>query len=398
MAAADHAVAGETVRIAVIEMLSGPFAATGQWLTNHLQMAIDDVSQAGTLPDSMKIEVVRFDDKGSPQEALLALKQATDMDIRYVFGSLGSHIAHALLEAINKHNLRDPQRPVLFINYSALDPALTNEKCSFWHFRFSAHADMQAEALIRLLLTRKDLRKAYLINQDYAYGQEVRRVLREMLALRMPDLQIVGDDLHPLGKVKDFAPYVAKIRASEANVVLSSNWGSDLSLLVRASEEAGLPAMYFTVSAALIGTPTAIGAAGADRLWTSTPWHANAGGRLESYNLDYRRRYAEEWVYVPAKAALEMWVRAIQTAGTADPTRVARALEGMRHDAGSGPMWMRPDDHQLMLPTYMAVWTRAGGPGVKYDVENTGYGFKTELRLEAADTTLPTTCRMQRPE
>ena len=398
LATVNNAVAGETIRIAVIEMLSGPFAATGISLTNHLQMAIDDVNQAGTLPDGMKIEVVQFDDKGSPQEALLALKRATDMDIRYVFHGLGTHIAHALLEAINKHNLRDPQRPSLYLNYSALDPALTNEKCSFWHFRFVPHADMQLEALVRLLTTRKDLRKAYLINQDYAYGQGVSRVLREMLAQRMPDLQIVGDDLIPLGKVKDFAPYVAKIRASEANVVLSSNWGSDLNLLVRAAEESGLPAVFYLLHAATTGTPTAIGAAGANRLWTVTAWHANAGGRLESYDLEYRRRYAEEWNYVPPKAAVEMWARAIQAAGSTDPTRVARVLEGMRHDAGSGSLWMRPDDHQLMLPMYVAVWTRAGGPGVKHDVENTGYGFKTEMRLEAVDTTLPTTCRMQRPE
>jgi branched-chain amino acid transport system substrate-binding protein len=59
-----------------------------------------------------------------------------------------------LLDAINKHNERDPARRVLFLNYSAVDPALTNEKCSFWHFRFDAHADMRMAALMDVLKRR----------------------------------------------------------------------------------------------------------------------------------------------------------------------------------------------------------------------------------------------------
>jgi branched-chain amino acid transport system substrate-binding protein len=107
------------------------------------------------------------------------------------------------------------RRPVLFFDYNALDPALTESKCNFWHFRFEAHADMQVNVLTDYLARQTSVHKVYLINQDYAYGQAVRRAAKEMLAVKRPDIQIVGDDLVPLGKVKDFAPYVAKIRASE---------------------------------------------------------------------------------------------------------------------------------------------------------------------------------------
>lgn len=392
-----HAGATEPLRIAVIEMLSGPFAAIGQSLTNHLDMAIEEINARGGLPNGAKIEVVRFDSKNSPQEAVLALRQATDLGIRHVFHGLGSHIAHALVEAINKHNAREPGRSVLYMNFSSLDPALTNEKCSFYHFRFAPNADMQIEALIRMFATRKDLRKAYLINQDYAYGQGVRRVMRELLAQRRPDVQVVGDDLHPLGKIKDFLPYIAKIKASGADAVLTSNWGNDLSLLVRAAQDTGLPALLFTLHAGAIGTPTAIGPAGADRLWTVGQWHANAGGVLESYNLDYKRRFKEDFNYVPPKSAAEMWARAVIAAKSSDPIQVAKALEGMRHDPGAGEVWMRPEDHQLVVPQFVAVWTRAGKEPVKLDTEGTGYGFKTELRLDAKETTLPTTCKMDRP-
>lgn len=391
------ATAAETVRMALIETLSGPPAGVGKWFANHVQMAVDQVNAAGGVLGGRKIEIVPFDSKGSPQEALIALKGVTDQGIRFVFGTAGSHIAIALTDAIAKHNARMPESAVLFLNYAGLTPELTNEKCNFWHFRFDAHADMKVEALVRQVTSRKSIAKVYLLNQDYAYGQAVRRLLRELLAQRRPDIEIVGDDLIQLQKTKDFAPYVAKIRASGADTIITSNWGPDLVLLVRASHDSGLAARYYTLNAHFIGTPTSIGEAGLDRLVNVSLWHANAtDSKLEQYYLDYKRKYKEEWNMLPMKNAVEMWAKAIDASNSTDPVKVARALEGMRYDAGTGTMWMRPDDHQLMLPQYAYIFTKAG-PGVKHDMENTGFGWRTEGRIEADDSILPHTCKMERP-
>ena len=89
-----------------------------------------------------------------------------------------------------------------------------------------------------------------------------------MLARKRPDVTIVGDDLHPLGKVKDFAPYAAKIKASGTDSVLTGNWGNDLSLLVKAGKEAGLLVEYYSLYAYIVGSPTAIGEAGAQHVRT----------------------------------------------------------------------------------------------------------------------------------
>jgi branched-chain amino acid transport system substrate-binding protein len=76
---------------------------------------------------------------------------------------------------------------VLFLNYSAVDPALTNEKCSFWHFRFDAHADMRMTALMELI--EDDRRCAvYLIGQDYSFGQAVLREARRQLGPAAADV------------------------------------------------------------------------------------------------------------------------------------------------------------------------------------------------------------------
>ena len=387
----------ETIRIADIEPLSGPPAAVGKWWSNHVQFAVDQVNARGGVLGGQKIEVVQFDSKASPAEALIALKAVTDQGIHFVFGTAGSHVAIALTEAIAKHNARNPEGRVLFLNYGGLAPELTNEQCNFWHFRFDANADMKVVGLVQQVAASKSVHKVYLLNQDYAYGQAVRKLLRELIAQRRPDVEVVGDDLIQLQKTKDFAPYVAKIKASGADTVITSNWGSDLILLVRASHDSGLAARYYTLNAHFVGTPTAIAEAGAERLVNVNPWHSNvADGRLTSYFLEYRSKYKEEWNALPQKNAVEMWAKAIDTVKSTDPVKVAAALETMRYDGGTGTMWMRADDHQLMQAQYAAVFTKVGA-GVQYDVEGTGFGWKTEGRIEAEDSVLPHRCKMERP-
>ncbi|HZP91370.1 MAG TPA: branched-chain amino acid ABC transporter substrate-binding protein [Burkholderiales bacterium] len=396
--AASSAPAADTIKIAHIDPFSGPFALQGQWGSRHIQMAIDEINARGGVLGGIKLEMVELDNKSSPQDSLIALKQAIDQGIRYVTQGNGSHVAHALTDAVLKYNQRNPGKEILYLNHAAIDPALTNEKCNFWHFRFDADVDMKIDALTTAIAARKEIKKLYLINQDYAYGQAVQRVAREMIAKKRPDIEIVGDELHPTGKVKDFAPYIAKIKASGADTVLTGNWGNDLALLIKAAEEAGLKATFYTNYAYLVGTPKAFGASGAERVKTVGSWSPNLPGHpLEKYYLDYKKRYAEDWGFMPIKYAIDMWAKAIDKAGSADPVKVAKALEDMRYDGGVGEVWMRADDHQIMEPLFVSTFVKAGRNGVKYDADDTGYGWKTDVRIEAKDNILPTTCKMERP-
>jgi branched-chain amino acid transport system substrate-binding protein len=395
---AANVFAADTIKIAHIDPQSGPFALQGQSGDRHIQQAIDEINARGGVLGGTKLELVSLDNKSSPQESLVALKQAIDQGIRYVTQGNGSHVGHALTEGVLKHNQRNPGQEVLYLNHAAIDPALTNEKCNYWHFRFDANVDMKIDALTAVIARDKNIRKIYLINQDYAYGQSVSRVAREMIARKRPDIQIVGDELHPTGKVKDFAPYVAKIKSSGADTVLSGNWGSDLALLIKAAEEAGLPATFYTNYAYLVGTPKAFGPAGAERVKTVASWFPNLPGHpLETTYSDYKKRYNEDWGFLPIKYAIDMWAKAIDKAGSADPVKVAKALEDMRYDAGVGEAWMRADDHQIMEPLFVASFAKVGMQGVKYDADDTGYGWKTDVRIEAKNNILPTTCRMERP-
>jgi branched-chain amino acid transport system substrate-binding protein len=399
-AVSGSASAQGVVKIAFLEGLSGTFANVGEVGLRHLQFAAEKVNAKGGVL-GQKIEVVPFDTKTSPQEAQLVFKQVTDQGIRYIMQGNGSAVALALSEAVAKHNARNPDKAVLYLNYGAVDPGLTNDKCNFWHFRFDADVDMKMAALTTYMAQQKDLKKVYLLNQDYSFGQSVAKAARKMLGEKRPDIQIVGDDLIPLGKVKDFAPYIAKIKAAGADAIVTGNWGPDVSLLIKASKDAGLGIDFYTYYAGGLGAPPVIGEAGVGHVKQVTMYHQNIGGSRSASNVEgYRKRFADskdDYYWVSISTAVDMLARSMEQAKSTDPLPVALALENMKGDQESGDVYIRADNHQAVQPLFVSTFYKANGKDVKYDVERTGFGFKTDARIEAKDTVLPTTCKMQRP-
>ena len=324
--------AEEIIKIAFIEGLSGPFANVGEIGLRHYQLAAETVNARGGVLDGAKFEIVPFDHKTSPQEAQLVFKQAADQGIRYIAQGNGSSVALALSDAVAKHNERSPDKSVIFLNYAAVDPQLTNDKCNYWHFRFDADGDMKMQALTNYMAQQKKIKKVYLINQDYSFGQAVTKAAKAMLAAKRPDIEIVGDDLHPLGKVKDFAPYVAKIKSSGADSVITGNWGNDLALLVKAGKEAGLQADFYTYYTGAAGAVTAFGEAGAGHVKQVTTWHANIGGKLAGdHNAGYRARFPDvkdDLYYSTIRESINARCCPLSGAGASSGPNLARSVEG----------------------------------------------------------------------
>ena len=400
---------GEPIRIALIEGLSGPFANAGEAVFRNLLWAVERVNEQGgvRLPGGARpLALLRLDSKGNTEEALSLLRGALDQRISFITQGNSSAAAAALIDALDKHNVRDPQRRALLLNYSAVDPALTNERCSFWHFRFDAHADMRLAALVDVLREDSAVRSVYLIGQDYSFGQHVARRARALLASQRPEVRIVGDELHPMGRVKDFMPYAAKIKASGAQAVLTGNWGNDLTLLVRALAELGSDARLYTFYGNALGAPAAIGEAGIGRVLAVAEWHPNAGGPpSDAFYAAFRRRYPDprdDYVHLRMQVLVQMLAEAIERSGSTEAGAVARALEGARLQSAVLAPWhgavMRPEDHQLQQPLVVSVMARAGTPGVPHDVEGSGFGFRTLRRFDASRVVQPHTCRMQRPD
>jgi branched-chain amino acid transport system substrate-binding protein len=348
----------ENVKVAFIDTLSGAFAPIGQNQLKSFQMFAETANQQKWAGDNT-LEFVGFDNKGSPQESLTQLKNAIDQGYRYITQGNGSGAALALIDAVNKHNERNPGKEIVFLNHAAVDPDLTNSKCSFWHFRFDANSDMKMEALTTFMAKDKNIKKVYIIGQNYSFGHQVSRAAKEYLKRKRPDIEIVGDDLHPIAQVKDFSPYVAKIKASGADTVITGNWGADLALLIKAAKDADLKANFYTYYAGTTGVPTAMGASGADRVKSIAYWTPNnetfSGKEIVEA---YKKKYNDDYYAMATYTIVEMLSKAIKDTKSTDPIKVAFDLEGMKVKSLNGEVEMRKTDHQLQQPLYIATWSK----------------------------------------
>lgn len=396
----------EPIKIAMIEGLSGPFANTGEAVFRNLLWAVERVNARGgvKLPTdaggARPLALERFDSKGQNEEALSALKSAIDHGARFVMQGNSSATAAALIEAINKHNAREPAKQVIFLNYSAVDPILTNEKCSYWHFRFDAHADMRMSALMSVLKDDQALKRVYVMGQDYSFGHAVSREAKRQLTALRPDVQVVGDELHPVGRVKDFLPYAVKIKASGAQAVITGNWGNDLTLLVKAAKDVGFDGKFYTFYGNALGAPAAIGEAGVGKVVAVADWLPNVQtAQSEAFYTAFRTRFPkpeDDYVHMRMQLMMEALVQAIEKAAAVNAASVAAQLEKANVTFSSQTGVMRAIDHQFQQPLVVGVMERQGTPGVKFDVEGSGYGFRVVKTVAAASAEQPTSCRMQR--
>jgi branched-chain amino acid transport system substrate-binding protein len=384
---------GQTVKLAFIDPLSGPFANIGQNQLRSWQFVADEFNKKNAA--GVKFEVVPFDNKGSPQESLTVLKAAIDQGIRYVTQGNGSGAAAAISDAVTKHNERNSGQEVVFLNYAAVDPELTNAKCSYWHFRLDADTSMKMEALTSFMKDEPGVKKVYLINQNYAHGVQVSRYFKDTIARKRPDVQIVGDDLHPLGQVKDFAPYVAKISASGADSVVTGNWGQDLTLLIRAGKDAGLNVNWYTYYAVGSGTPTAMaaGVGGKVRAVGVLPSDSPLTNRIRD---QYKARFNDDWYTGQTYNGLMLLSTAMAAARSTDPVKVAAAASGLKFAGMNGDVEMRKTDHQLQQPLFIVEWRKAD-KRFTYSQENTGFNFQDLKMIPAYVSSTPTSCQMKRP-
>ena len=391
----------ENIKIAFIDPLSGPFASTGTNGLHQFEFAADYmVNDKGGLLDGQKMEVLPFDNKVSPKESLIQLQVAIDQGARYVVQGNSSGVANALTEAIDKHNRRNPDRRVLFLNYAAVDPALTNDKCNFWHFRFDANSDIKMDALTDVIVQDKDIKKVYIIGQDYSFGKAVSAAANEMLGAKGDGIEVVGDELHPIGKVKDFTPYARKVVSSGADAVITGNWGADMLGIGKAIIDNGFEGPIYTYYAAGSGITAAFGESGKDKIRLISQGSINPiateeardtyNAFLEKYpdgNIDQSRIFN----------TIGMLAQAITEAGSAtDVVAVASKLEGMEYDSmWGGKLFMRPQDHQIIQDMHVGVHTN---DNLDFDYDQSGYGVVTESTVEMASMDSPTTCEMKRPE
>lgn len=385
----------ETVKIALIDPLTGPMANTGLPVLAHLEFEAERLNAEGGL-NGHQIEIIGLDNKVSPQESLVQFQKAVNDGARFIVQGNGSSVGSALLSAVDKYNRRNPGKEVLYLNHGAVDPVFTNDRCSFWHFRFDDGADMKMNAMTSWIKNRKEIKKVYLINQDYSFGHAVSEMAREMLAKKRPDIEIVGNDFHPLAKVKDFSPYAAKVKAADADAVITGNWGQDMVLLAKAMANFGIKAPFLTYYGGSPGTATQLGERGVDRIYQVYGFYGDTDDPViaERQETMYKETGWDYFLYYPRLTPmLEMLKKAAEQTDSVDPVKIAHAMEGMSLEMVTGTYTMRKQDHQIQMPMIISVLKG----NMPYGAEGTEFNFAKVGKIPAEEVAMNTTCKMRRP-
>lgn len=399
---AGTAQAQETFKVAYIDPLSGPFANVGELMLSHVQYGVGEVNAKGGVLKGTKLELLKFDSKLSAQESQNALQAAIDQGARVIVtGGSGSSVVAALVDAAAKHNERNPQSAVIVLNHSSIDPDLTGKRCNFWHFQLEANTAMKMKALANYIKKQPDIKNVYLLNQDYAHGRQWARYGQEMVTLARPDMKFVGQDFHAIGRVKDFSPYISKIKATGADTLITGNWGQDMILLLKAAGEAGANYRYFNHSAGSFpGTVLAVSQSKIGQLTWVAEWHPGQAEapKVEALAKAYKAKTGKEFLAPRIEFTPLMLAAAINKAQSVDTLKIARAMEDLSFESVVGPVRMRGEDHQLLIPQVVNTIAPVDGKTVKVGWENTNYGFRTDAIYSGNELAQGTECKMVRPQ
>ena len=259
---------------------------------------------------------------------------------------------------------------------------------------------MKMKALANFVKRDPAVKNVYLFNQDYAHGKQWARYGQELVGLARPDVKFVGSDLHPIGRVKDFAPYVAKMKAAGADTVISGNWGQDMTLLLKAAGDAGYDVRYLNHSAGSIpGTVLAVSQAKLGKLTWVAEWHPGQAEapKAEALAKAYKAKTGADFLAPRIEFTPRILMAALKKAGSTDSVKVAKAMEDLVFDSVVGPVRMRGEDHQLLLPQVVNTIAPVDGKTVRVGWEGTNYGFRTEAFYTGNELAQGTECKMVRP-
>lgn len=398
-ALAFSAVNAEPLKIAMIEALSGPAAQTGIAFTEGMRYGVAKLNAGGGF-NGEPIQLLEYDNQGGPTDAAEKLKAAIASGARIVSSASSSAVAGQLTEDIRKYNLRNPGKEIIYYNVGSEAYDLTGDKCHFWFFRMSTNPYIRMKALVATMKDNGVLgEKVYSINQNYSYGQDMQRAQAQYV--REAGATIVGAVLHDVNKIQDFAPYVAKIKESGAETVLTGNWANDIILLLKAISGAGLKARVGNTS---LDTPGVLASAGQAALgsYLVKIYNLEAGGSAgKAFIEDFKLKighypYSEEPTSAFAVALLGEGLKKVNfKGGPIDAKAVVLALEGAQWESPVGMWSVRKDDHQAVLPITISEVSRAA----TFKVDGTDMGFKL-LRVvppKSAEVPPSGSCKMQRP-
>jgi len=357
---------GDTIKVSIWDFISGVNAFIGEAYYAILGFVAQDInSQGGIKVDGKmkKIQIIMSDTQGKPDPGKRAAEKAILQDKVNVFsGVAGSHVSK-VGQAVAK------QYKTIYMCLSAYSDELMDlPDWNEYVFRTCGTSATTGKSLAYFYEKRPET-KFYILAQDYVWGHSSAGAFKTAMQEAKPNARIVGEEYFPVF-TKDFAPYLEKVRASGAEVVVTMAWGADNENLIKQSRQLGLksplnPDLYIPMASPFLDDTRPLEVIGGP---------AGRGLVLcTDFYLDRRvpnvKKLADMWTNLwktwkaPYNTPLYQWpgggwyrnltsyywyFQVLQKAGSTDPKKVITAWEGDTFDFFGWKHYMRPADHQVI--------------------------------------------------
>ena len=306
-----------------------------------------------------KIQLVKGDTQGKPAIAkAVAERLCLDDKVDVLWGITGSHLALAIQQVAGRN------KAIFVIHTAYSDQLMDGRNFNRYTFRACWTTTMAAQGLAYFFSQRPE-RRFYLFCQDYLFGHDLAEAFKKGLKKYKPNAEIVGEDYHPLW-TKDFAPYLTKIKGSQAEVIVTGDWDPDAGTLLKQARELGikLPFAHLFMSdpnvLLPVGPSGSVGLLHIDSflLDDETPGHHIWLHRWNDQWKRWKKPYNTPLYKWPqggnaaAQLSLYWLLDVIRRAGSTDPEKIIKTWEGDEWTSLAGPLKMRACDHQTIMDLY----------------------------------------------
>ena len=345
------ALAADRVKIVHIDPFSGPFQELGDRHFMATQFAVDEINAQGGLLGK-KVELFNEDSQLKPDiAARKALRAVMQDGATVIIQNISTAVAKAMMNVAQEHN-------VLQVSHATYSDELTGKDFIPNFFRTCYTTGQFSRAFASYFAT-KPYRKFYLINMDYVFGHAVADDFIAAMKKAIPDVQIVGNDFHPIA-TKDFAPYISKIIASGAEIVYTGNYGTDMETLMKHATQMGMKARWASnqLDDHVVLSNIREYAIGAIVVSMYSPYAETEMNKmlLEKWHKKYKdTKYP--WPTNPVGYIYNgcmFLFEAVKKAKSIDPKVVSKVWEGMEYEGVVGKNTMRACDHQNLAPLMLS--------------------------------------------
>ncbi len=338
--------AEKPIRILSLYPLSGPIKANSEQWTLGEKLAVEEVNAQGGLL-GRKIELIFEDTLLKPEVATSkAQKYLLDGKVDILIGA-GSNVVKPLQDLAKQYNV-----PLVMFAHADEE---TGKNFSYNSIRPTWNTAMSARAIVAYAAKYLKPKKVYLLNQDYSYGRDFGANIKKELARQIPGAQIVGEDYHPLMS-KDLSPFLTKIKMSGAEVLLTADYGLDISVLLKQRRDLGVkttvlgPALA-DASIARENPEAALGAHACDTWFNTNPTKES----VDFINNWKKFIKSSEYPLPTGLSArdyigMKFLLEGIRKAGSVEAQKLIAALEGLHMKSITGEVYMRACDHQMIMP------------------------------------------------